>query len=70
MQPEMIVHKCMYWGRRSGSISNGAKGMAVGTRFIRAYQKAAGRTSNGGPSGRRRTRWYQGRYRSGYRKEG
>lgn len=69
MNPEPIVHKIVRWGRRAGSIARGGK-FPAGYLFIRAYQKAAGRTSNGGPVGRRKLRWYQGRFKSGYRKEG
>lgn len=69
MQPEVIVHKIVRWGQRRGNISTGNKGIPAGYLFIRAFQRAVGKRKNSDKCGRRKTRWYQGRFRSGYRKE-
>lgn len=71
MNPERIIHKIVRWGRRAGAVTRGPSTYSreAGYRFIRAVQRAAGRNQNGGPVGRRKMRWYQGRFRSGYRSE-
>ena len=67
--PVHIIHKRVRWGQRRGSVGTGSKGIPVGYLFIRAFQRAVGKRKNGGPVGKRRTRWYQQRFYSGYKKE-
>jgi len=71
MTPEPITHSIVYWGRRSGAVTKGPTkyDREAGYRFIRAVQRDKGRRKNSGPVGRRKTRWYQGKFRSGYHTE-
>lgn len=64
----LVIPKISKWGRKAGAISMGSKGLPAGTRYIRAYQKAGGKSQNSKPCGRRRLRFYQGQHRSAYRK--
>jgi hypothetical protein len=69
MDAIQIIHKIVRWGQRRGSIGTGSKGIPVGYRFIRARQRGVGKRKNSGPVGRNKTRWYQGAFYSGYKKE-
>jgi hypothetical protein len=69
MQPIQSIHKICRWGRRRGSVGTGSKGIPVGYLYIRAFQRSVGKRKNSGPVGRNKTRWYQGAFYSGYKKE-
>lgn len=44
-----------YWGKRSGTIDE------KGNRIVKGRRGGNNGTGNSGPSGKRKTRWYQGR---------
>jgi hypothetical protein len=61
MTAELIVPKIVRWGRKVGQVSTGRPNIPKGELFWMAYQKGTG-SSNSAPVGRRRTRFYQGRF--------